>query len=172
MPGQLTDRSSLVPADTIRDLAHQPGTLFYRLLTDDTGKLLDVTEMGRFPSRKLDTAVKFRTGICGQPSCHHPADRCDLDHLTPVPEGATTGSNLAPACRHDHRAKTHAGHTTTETDPTPPNGQHRPATPTSPTTSHSPSTNGRKLAEAHEIKHTTGIDEMGIFAIRIRLWCG
>ena len=51
-PGQLADRSALIPADTIRDLADQPGTLFHRLLTDDSGNLLDVTELSRFPSRK------------------------------------------------------------------------------------------------------------------------
>ena len=59
-PGQLIDRSCLVPADTIRDLAAQPGTLFYRLLTDETGNLLDVTEMGRFPSRKLGLTAAGR----------------------------------------------------------------------------------------------------------------
>ncbi|MET0864114.1 MAG: DUF222 domain-containing protein, partial [Nakamurella sp.] len=52
-PGQLMDRSALVAADQIRQLAQQKGTLFYRLLTDPEGRLLDVTEMGRFPSRKL-----------------------------------------------------------------------------------------------------------------------
>ena len=49
-PGQLMDRSSLVPAEVIRELAQQQDTLFYRLLTDAKGNLLDVTEMGRFPS--------------------------------------------------------------------------------------------------------------------------
>ena len=39
-PGQLADRSTLIPADLIRDLARQPGTLFYRLMTDDNGNLL------------------------------------------------------------------------------------------------------------------------------------
>ena len=109
-PGQLVDRSALVPADTIRGLAAQPGTLFYRLLTDMRGNLLDVTEMGRFPSRKLGNAVRFRDGVCGNPACTVPAARCDLDHLIPVPDGPTTGGNLGPKCRSDHRAKTHAGH--------------------------------------------------------------
>src|SRR6478752_5489551 len=63
-PGQLTDRSTLIPADLIRDLARQPGTLFHRLLTDNQGNLLDVTELGGFPSRKLGTALDYRDGTC------------------------------------------------------------------------------------------------------------
>ena len=90
-PGQLMDRSSLVPADVIRELAQQQGSLFYRLLTDEKGNLLDVTEMGRFPSRRLGMAVKFRAGVCQCLTCHVSATRCDLDHLVPVPEGPTSG---------------------------------------------------------------------------------
>ena len=116
-PGQLMDRTASVPADTIRDLAAQPGTLFYRLLTDDRGNLLDATEMGRFPSRKLGLAIRFRDGVCGNPSCTVPAARCDLDHLIPVPEGPTTGANLGAKCRPDHRAKTHAGHRSVRSGP-------------------------------------------------------
>jgi len=116
-PGQLMDRTASVPADTIRDLAAQPGTLFYRLLTDDRGNLLDATEMGRFPSRKLGLAIRFRDGVCGTPSCTVPAARCDLDHLIPVPEGPTTGANLGAKCRPDHRAKTHAGHRSVRSGP-------------------------------------------------------
>jgi len=114
-PGQLMDRSAMVPAGTIRDMAQQPGTLFYRLLTDEQGNLLDVTEMGRFPSRKLGMAVKFRDGTCTGPTCTKPAADCDLDHLVPAPSGPTTASNLNDKCRHDHRAKTHAGHMSART---------------------------------------------------------
>ena len=116
-PGQLMDRSSLVPAEVIRELAQQPGTLFYRLLTDEKGNLLDVTEMGRFPSRKLGMAVKYRAGVCQGPTCHVAATRCDLDHLVPVPEGPTAAVNLGPECRGEHRAKTHAGHHAARTGP-------------------------------------------------------
>lgn len=117
-PGQLADRSALAPADTIRDLAARPGTLFHRLVTDERGNLLDVTELGRFPSRKLGPAIGYRDGVCTNPVCHVPAARCDLDHVIAVPEGPTTASNLDGKCRSDHRAKTHGGHHTSRT------GQH------------------------------------------------
>ncbi len=116
-PGQLMDRSTLIPADRIRELAQQRGTLFHRLLTDDNGNLLDVTELGRFPSRKLALAVKFRDGTCTGPTCTTPAIRCDIDHVIPVPEGPTTAGNLNDNCRHEHRAKTHAGHQSARTGP-------------------------------------------------------
>jgi hypothetical protein len=116
-PGQLMDRSTLIAANRVRELAQQPGTLFQRLLTDDNGNLLDVTELGRFPSRKLALAVKFRDGTCTGPTCTTPAIRCDIDHVIPVPDGPTTASNLNDNCRHEHRAKTHAGHQSARTSP-------------------------------------------------------
>jgi len=118
-PGQLMDRSALVAADQIRELAQQQGTLFYRLLTDDKGRLLDVTEMVRFPSRKLAMAIKFRDGMCTGPTCHNAATECDIDHLTPHPAAPTTAINLNDDCRPEHRAKTFAGHVTAR------NGPHR-----------------------------------------------
>jgi hypothetical protein len=114
-PGQLADGSALVPADLVRRLAGQPGTLFHRLLTDPAGNLLDVTEMGRFPSRKLTAAIRYRDGVCTNPICHLAAQRCDLDHVVPWPTGPTAAANLDAACRHDHRGKTHAGYDTTLT---------------------------------------------------------
>ncbi|HYN74148.1 MAG TPA: DUF222 domain-containing protein, partial [Nakamurella sp.] len=116
-PGQLADRSALIPADTIRDLAARPGTLFHRLVTDTTGNLLEVNELGRFPSRKLALAVTYRDGVCNPDTCHVSATHGDLDHVIPAPEGPTTASNLKARCRKDHRAKTHAGHQTERTGP-------------------------------------------------------
>jgi hypothetical protein len=46
-----------------------------------------------------------------------PATRCDHDHHTPQPDGETAGWNTDPQCRHQHRAKTHAGFSTTRAGP-------------------------------------------------------
>ncbi|WP_395725524.1 DUF222 domain-containing protein [Nakamurella sp.] len=108
-PGELADRSALVPAELIREMAGDEGTLFYRLLTDPSGNLLDVAEMGRFPSRNLTAALRFRDGVCENPICHVSAQRCDLDHVVPWPDGLTAAGNLDATCRHHHRAKTHGG---------------------------------------------------------------
>ena len=113
-PGQLADRSSAVPADvlraTIADALGSEGdeVLFTRLLTDDGGRLLDTTELGRFPSRRLAEAVALRAGTCRFPTCTVPADQCDLDHRDPWPRGRTRAADLDPGCRRHHRGKTFA----------------------------------------------------------------
>ena len=122
-PAELADRSAPVPAATIRDLiatasrhshshSHADGegdeVLFTRLLTDDQGRLLDTTELGRYPSARLAEAVRLRAGTCTFPTCTVPAERCDLDHHDPHPRGPTAGHNLDPGCRRHHRGKTFA----------------------------------------------------------------
>ena len=114
-PGELADRSGLIPGEVLRDqiadvLERDSGdeVLFTRLLTDDGGRLLDTTELGRFPSATLAKAIKVRAGTCRFPTCNVPADRCDLDHHEPWPEGSTSAKNLDPLCRRHHRGKTFA----------------------------------------------------------------
>jgi len=123
-PAELVDRTGLVPGEELRqmitDLLHPDGSsdsrdevMFTRLLTDDGGRLLDVTELGRYPSRRLAEAVMLRAGTCRFPTCSVPADRCDIDHHEPVPRGPTAARNLDPPCRRHHRGKTQAWHATT-----------------------------------------------------------
>jgi hypothetical protein len=114
-PAELADRSGLIPGDELQTLisdALGPNSgdqiLFTRLLTDNGGRLLDVTELGRYPSRRLAEAIKIRAGTCRFPTCTVPADRCDLDHHEPVPNGETSARNMDPFCRRQHRGKTFA----------------------------------------------------------------
>lgn len=55
---------------------------------------------------RLRAQVHYRDVECVFPHCHTPARACDLDHITPYPDGPTCGCNLAPLCRRHHRAKT------------------------------------------------------------------
>jgi hypothetical protein len=114
-PGELVDRSGLIPGEVLRDQianALEPDSrdevLFTRLMTDDGGRLLDTTELGRFASARLAKAIKVRGGSCRFPTCNVPADRCDLDHHQPWPNGTTSADNLDPLCRRHHRGKTFA----------------------------------------------------------------
>ena len=116
-PAELADRSGFIPGSMLRDLIAESldadsrtEVLFTRLLTDNGGRLLDITELGRYPSRRLAEAIKIRAGTCRYPTCAVPADRCDLDHHQPVPQGATSAANMDPFCRRHHRAKTFAWH--------------------------------------------------------------
>ncbi|ANH38877.1 hypothetical protein I601_2459 [Nocardioides dokdonensis FR1436] len=65
------------------------------------------------PPRWMRDLVTRRDTHCVFPFCDVPASRCDLDHIEPYidpddggPPGQTHPANLAPLCRHDHRAKT------------------------------------------------------------------
>lgn len=114
-PAELADRSGFVPGQELREAiaaALEPESrdeiLFTRLLTDDGGRLLDTTELGRYPSRRLAEAIRLRAGTCRFPTCSVPADRCDIDHHEPSPRGKTSGKNSDPECRRHHRGKTHA----------------------------------------------------------------
>ncbi len=105
-PGELADRSASIPAPFVREIAARPGTLFYRAITDERGHLLDMTELGRFPSDLLGLAIDVRDGTCRWPTCSVPAARCDADHTMPAPDGPTAAWNLGPASRRHHRGKT------------------------------------------------------------------
>lgn len=105
-PGESWDGSFALPAEMVRDLAREPGTLFHRVITDPLGRILDITELGRFPSDKLRVAVDIRDGTCRFATCTLPAMDCDLDHETSHPRGPTTGHNLRALCRRHHNIKT------------------------------------------------------------------
>jgi hypothetical protein len=114
-PAELADRSGFVPGAMLREQIAEAiesngrdAVLFTRLLTDDGGRLLDTTELGRYPSARLAEAIKIRAGTCRFPTCTVPADRCDLDHHEPHPHGPTSGTNQDPFCRRHHRGKTFA----------------------------------------------------------------
>jgi Domain of unknown function (DUF222) len=117
-PGELADRSGFVPGEILREqLAEALNSdngeevLFTRLLTDNGGRLLDTTELGRYPSARLAQAIRIRAGTCQFPTYTVPADRCDLDHHEPVPRArprieprsvlptASPRQNLRLACR-------------------------------------------------------------------------
>jgi hypothetical protein len=63
-------------------------------------------ETGYHPSRLLTHLIRARNARCTAPGCARPAARCDLDHTRPWDQGGPTCEcNLAPLCRHHHRAK-------------------------------------------------------------------
>ena len=55
---------------------------------------------------RIRAQVHYRDTECVFPHCHTPARSCDLDHVTPYPQGPTCACNLTPLCRRHHRAKT------------------------------------------------------------------
>ncbi|MGJ9412665.1 DUF222 domain-containing protein [Aeromicrobium sp. CF4.19] len=106
-PGASVDgRLALDPA-LVRELATMTDTLFSRLVTDPLGGVLDTTELGRFPSARLERALVLIDGVCAFPTCNAPAASCDTDHVVPHSRGGpTTGRNLVHLCRRHHGFKT------------------------------------------------------------------
>lgn len=107
LPGESFDGTHALPAQMVRELTLEPGTLWFRILTDPLGRILDTTEPRPFPSAALRTAIQARDGTCKFATCTRPAMESDLDHLIPRPHGPTNGDNLRALCRRHHNIKTH-----------------------------------------------------------------
>lgn len=103
-PGATLDERILLPAEVVREMAAQPGTIFHRALTDPYGGILDVTRLGRFFTGDLRTAIKVRDGKCTIPWCNAPT--AEIDHIVPHPEGPTSAENGHGPCKRHHQLKT------------------------------------------------------------------
>jgi hypothetical protein len=108
-PGYLAGYGWL-PAQRALELAAQQDATWQRVLTDPlTGQAIDVGRSKYTPPAALRDHTTARWPHCTGPGCTRPAHHCDLDHLTPFPHGTTDHTNLHPACRPHHRAKTLGG---------------------------------------------------------------
>ena len=114
-PALTGDGQHAIDLALLRDLATTPGTLFSRLLTDEAGGILDVTELGRFPTDQLRRALALVDGVCDIPTCDRPAEQADLDHQSPYDpdRGPTNAANLHHRHRHHHGLKTRGALTVT-----------------------------------------------------------
>lgn len=121
-PGELAGYGP-VTADQARDLAADPKSTWYRLVTDPlSGALLDYGTTRYRPPPHLAEHLIARHRTCQYPGCRVPAHRCDLDHNIPYgPDsgGTTSDANIGPKCRPHHRLKGRNGwHVTQYTDGT------------------------------------------------------
>ena len=110
---QLAGYGPITPAQA-RHIAAD-GTL-RRLVCDPlSGTLLDYGRTTYQPPATLADHVLARDQTCSMPGCRQPAHRCELDHTEPFRPGqptggATSAANLAPGCKHHHRAKDGGGY--------------------------------------------------------------
>ena len=102
-PGELVGYGAIT-ASHARDLA-RGDTRWRRLLTDPTGRVIDVNPNAYRPGREVSRLVRARDVVCRFPGCRRSS--VDLDHTVPFPEGSTVPANLAALCRSHHLVKTH-----------------------------------------------------------------
>uniref|UniRef100_UPI00351931D3 HNH endonuclease signature motif containing protein n=1 Tax=Aeromicrobium sp. TaxID=1871063 RepID=UPI00351931D3 len=114
-PAVSSDGQHVLDPALLAELATQDGTLFSRLLTAEHGGILDVTELGRFPTQPLRRALNLIDGTCDVPGCTRPATGCDVDHQIPYdpdpPPGRPPGQQRGPteAGNLHHRCPPHHG---------------------------------------------------------------
>jgi hypothetical protein len=103
------DGSWVAPPAWIAELAAAADTFWHRMVLDPvTDDVLAHEYLGRYSSHVLTMAMAFRDGVCQAPGCLKPALECDQDHRIPhEDDGPTTGFNMGPLCRCDHRRKGH-----------------------------------------------------------------
>ena len=111
-PGQLSGYG-ILPAEVVRRLAGADTRWRHILTHRTTGAILDVGTWSYRPPAGLDRHVRTRDVTCRFPGCTVPAGECDLDHLTPFPQGPTSAQNLHALCRRHHRLKHDEGWTVT-----------------------------------------------------------
>lgn len=103
-------QAGIILTDQLNTLLADPDTLFRLHGNDpDTGVLTHHDPKTYRPGARLARAVRARDGTCRFPGCTTPAQRCQLDHVTPFPRGETTMENLASLCTSHHGFKHHAG---------------------------------------------------------------
>ena len=103
-----TDGTWGVPAAWIAAVIASGSTFWHRIVVDPVSDdVLAHEYLGRFAPDVLNIALRFLYGTCQGPGCMVPAERCDMDHRQPWPEGPTRGDNLGPLCRRHHTYKGH-----------------------------------------------------------------
>jgi len=96
-----------VTAAHARDIMTASGSTWQRLAVDvDTGRALELSTDAYRPTAAMVAAVRARDGRCRGPGCEVPAERCDVDHQQPWPDGPTELGNLFAASRGCHNRKT------------------------------------------------------------------
>ena len=103
-PGELAGVGPVI-ADIARQVtAEQDNAEWRYTVTDNRGVHTGITT--RRPTTALKRLVQAQHRTCIFPGCRMPSGDCDLDHTIAVIDGGpTTENNLAPLCRHHHRAK-------------------------------------------------------------------
>jgi hypothetical protein len=105
-PGELAGFGPVI-ADIARQVTAQQEKAEWRYaVTDPDNQVVHTGITTRRPTTAQKRHVSACFRCCVFPGCRVPSADCDLDHRVAVADGGpTTTCNLAPLCRHHHRAK-------------------------------------------------------------------
>jgi hypothetical protein len=105
-PGDLAGYGPVI-ADIARQVTHAQQNSEWRMtVTNESGDIIHVGTTSRRPTLAMKRLIQARHRRCIHPGCRIPAIQCDIDHRVAVIDGGPTcPCNLAPLCRHHHRAK-------------------------------------------------------------------
>jgi hypothetical protein len=103
-PGVLSG-GTVVPAGLARAIAADPDSTWYRMLTDPTGQVAELSTTSYRPTGPIWRRVVAEWVTCFEPACDAPAATAELDHRIPYPTGQTRPGNLWPGCKRGHTAK-------------------------------------------------------------------
>jgi hypothetical protein len=88
----------------------RPSGTWRRLITDETGRLLDYGRSTYRPPKDLTDHVIARDRTCRFKNCNRQACRCEIDHILAWDDGGPTNEpNLHGLCSRHHHAKHDAG---------------------------------------------------------------
>lgn len=104
LPGVLSGGNP-ISAEHVRHLALQPGSTWYRMLTDDAGSFVELSTSSYQPTDPILRTTVARDHTCVWPGCRRPAAVAHTDHRIPYPEGETSTENLQPLCERHHPVK-------------------------------------------------------------------
>lgn len=98
-----------IPAELARTIAADPGSTWWRMLTDEARRCVELSTSSYQPTKPIWRETVARDQICIWPTCSRPAVRVQLDHRVEYPAGATSTTNLEPLCEHHHKVKHSTG---------------------------------------------------------------
>jgi len=103
-PGTLSG-GAVIPAALARNIAQDPTSTWFRMLTDEHGGFRELSTKSYKPTPVIWRNVVARDNSCYRRNCSAPATTCELDHRVAWPHGSTSTGNLGPGCKSDHTGK-------------------------------------------------------------------
>ena len=74
-----------------------------RIVFDGAGQPIEVGHRQRLFRGAMRDAIEIRDRTCTHPGCDQPANRSDIHHIEPWPDGPTNPTNAETLCRYHHR---------------------------------------------------------------------